>query len=87
MKKIENKNKIILNDKLLDIKFISQNTIDLNDLSIYFNKKLNSFDSAINLSDSKDNIDNIESDISKIFNYELIWSESPPKKKIYIKRR
>ena len=85
MKKAENKNKIILNDKLLDIKFISQNTIDLNDLSIYFNKKLNSFDSAINLSDSKDNIDNIESDISKIFNYELIWSESPPKKKFILK--
>jgi WD40 repeat protein len=83
MKKEENKNKLMLNDKLLDIKFISQNTIDLNDLSIYFNKKLNSFDS--NLSDSKDNIENIESDISKIFNYELIWSESPPKKKFILK--
>ena len=83
-KKEEDKNKIILNDRLIDIKFISQNTIDLNDLSIYFNKKLN-FDTTTNSTNTKENTDNFESDISKIFDYELIWSESPPKKKYILK--
>ena len=85
MQKEQNKNNFLLNDKLLDIKFISQNTLDINDLSLYFNKKLNNFDLPTNLSNSKDNIENIESDISKIFNYELIWSDSPPKKKFILK--
>ena len=83
--KDKSNNKVILNDKLLDIKFISQNTIDINDLSLYFNKKMSNYDLATNLSNSKDNFENLESDISKIFNYELIWSESPPKKKFVLK--
>ena len=82
--KKEEKNSIILNNKLLDIKFISQKSIDLNDLSIYFNKKLNNFETTTNLSNTKENTD-LESDISKIFDYELIWSESPPKKKYVLK--
>ena len=85
MQKEQNKNNFLLNDKLLDIKFISQNTLDLNDLSLYFNKKLNNFDLPTNLSNTKDNIENIESDISKIFNYALIWSDSTPKKKFILK--
>ena len=71
----------MLNDKLLDIKFISHNKIDLNDLSKYFNKKLNNIDktSNSNLTNTKDNTENFASDISKIFEYELIWGDSPPK--------
>lgn len=84
LKKEDDKNKIILKDKLLDIKFISQNPIDLNDLSIYFNKKLN-FDTSTNSTNTKEITDNFESDIYKIFDYELIWSESPPKKKCTLK--
>ena len=84
LKKEDDKNKIILKDKLLDIKFISQNPIDLNDLSIYFNKKLN-FDTSTNSTNTKEITDNFESDIYKIFDYELIWSESPPKKKCILK--
>ena len=86
-KKEEEKSKIILDDKLLDIKFISHNTIDLNDLSKYFNKKLNNFDTTTNsnLTVTKDNTENLDSDISKIFDYELIWSESPPKQKYTLK--
>ena len=87
IKKEEDKNKILLNDKLLDIKFISHNTIDLNDLSKYFNKKLNNFDTTTNsnLTITKDNTENLDSDISKIFDYELIWSQSPPKQKYILK--
>ena len=83
--KKEERNQIILNDKLIDIKFISQNTINLNDLSTYFNKKLDIFDSTANLVNSKEMTENFESDNSKIFDYELIWSESPPKKKYSLK--
>ena len=87
LKKSEEKNKIMLNDKLLDIKFISHNKIDLNDLSKYFNKKLNNIDttSNSNLTNTKDNTENFASDISKIFEYELIWSDSPPRKKFTLK--
>ena len=84
LKKEENKNKIILNNKLLDIKYISHNTIDLNDLSIYFNKKLN-FDTSTNSTNTKEITENYEADISKTFDYELLWSESPPKKKFILK--
>ena len=83
--KKEERNQIILNDKLIDIKFISQNTINLNDLSTYFNKKLDIFDSTVNLANSKEMTEIFESDNSKIFDYELIWSESPPKKKYSLK--
>ena len=85
LKKEQDKNQAILNDKLVDIKFISQNTIDLNDLSIYFNKKLNNLDTTTNLTNTKDITDNFDSDISKVFDYELIWSDSPPKKKFILK--
>ena len=85
--KKDERNQIILNDKLIDIKFISQNTINLNDLSTYFNKKINIFDITTNLTNSKEKAitDNFESENSKIFDYELIWSESPPKKKYSLK--
>ena len=87
LKKEEDKNKLILNDKLLDIRFIFHNSIDLNDLSNYFNKKLNNFDTTTNsnLTFTKENTENLDSDISKIFDYELIWSESPPKQKYVLK--
>ena len=87
IKKTEDKNKIILSDKLLDIKFISHNKIDLNDLSKYFNKKLIGIDttSNSNLTNTKDNTENFNSDIFKIFDYELVWSDLPPKKKFTLK--
>ena len=87
IKKTEDKNKNILSDKLLDIKFISHNKIDLNDLSKYFNKKLIGIDttSNSNLTNTKDNTENFNSDIFKIFDYELVWSDLPPKKKFTLK--
>ena len=73
--KDKNKNKnqnITLSNKLIDIKFISQNNIDITSISNFFYKKIQE-------------INNNENIPQKKFDYELIWSESEPKKKYVLK--
>ena len=67
-----------LSNKIVDIKFISQNIIDITDISNYFFKKLQ----EINKIEANNKDNNIE---TKNFDYEFLWSESEPKKKYILK--
>ena len=75
--KSEKSKDIMASNRLIDIKFINQNTLDVADLSNYFHKKLQEINNKLNT--------NKENNHPKIFDYELLWSQSEPKKKLILK--
>ena len=74
MKNNEKTKDVNLTNKLIDVKFIAKYNIDINDISNYFFKKAQE---ALNAKDKS-------SYSPKIFNFELIWSDTQPKKKLIL---
>ncbi len=75
----ENNKDILISNELVDVKFISKNTTDISDLINYFYKKLLELNNKIKIEQNKEKKD------QNIFDYELIWSDLEPKKKIILK--